>query len=98
MSPTRSVADERGLANCPAIRPTLRPGTPEAVGEHDGHLQDDFQLVADRVGREVVEGLCAVTGLEEKHLTAGGDEHRDSAMRRAGLAGEHEWRERQRAV
>ena len=29
MSPTRSVAADRGLANCPAIRPTLMTGTPE---------------------------------------------------------------------
>ena len=27
--PTSSVGSERGLANCPAIRPTLTTGTPE---------------------------------------------------------------------
>ncbi len=27
-SPTRSVGDDRGLANCPAMRPTLTTGTP----------------------------------------------------------------------
>ena len=29
-SPTRSVSAERGLANCPAIRPTFTTGTPAA--------------------------------------------------------------------
>ena len=48
--PTVSVALERGLANWPAIRPTLTTGTPERVGEGHGHLQDDLELVSDLVG------------------------------------------------
>jgi hypothetical protein len=56
------------LANCPAIRPTLITGTPDGVREGDRHLQDDFQLVTNRVRRAVVERLRAVTGLEEESI------------------------------
>ena len=40
----------------------------EAVGEHDGHLQDDAQLFADVDGGELLEALGAVTGLEEERV------------------------------
>ena len=61
------------------------------VGEHDRHLEDDLQLVADAVGREGVEGLGAVARLEQErlavgHLGEGGGEV-------ARLAGEHERRQ-----
>ena len=83
-----SVSAERGLANWPAMRPTFTIGTPERVGEHDRHLEDDLQPVADAVGGEGVEGLGAVAGLEQEgpavgDLAEGGGEV-------AGLAGEHQ--------
>ena len=65
-----------------------------AVGEDDRHLQDDLQLVADRVGREVVEGLGTVAGLEQERL-AGGDSA-ERASESARLAGKHErWERRE---
>ena len=56
------------MANCPAMRPTFTTGTPERVGEHDRHLQDDLELVADGVGGEGVERLGAVAGLQQERL------------------------------
>ena len=70
-SPTRSVGDERGLANCPAMRPTFTAGHAGSVGEDHRHLQDDLELVPDVVGRELGEGLGAVPGLQEKRLARG---------------------------
>ncbi len=61
---------------------------PGAVGEDDGHLQDEPQLVADDVGREGLEGLGAVAGLEEEGLSVG---HRGQAGGQGPcLAGEHQ--------
>jgi hypothetical protein len=62
-----------------------------AVGQHDGHLQDDAELVSDVVGREFSEALGAVAGLEQKGAAFGdlGERLREVA----GLAGEHERRD-----
>ena len=78
------------MANWPAMRPDLHHRHPGAVGEHDRHLQDDAELVADVVGAEVVEALGAIAGLEQKRppgrdLGQGGGEV-------AGLPGEHQRR------
>ena len=59
-----------------------------AVGQHDGHLENDLELVADAVGGEVVKGLGAVAGLQEegfarRHLGQG-------PLQAAGLSGEDE--------
>ena len=89
---TISVAAERGLANWPAMRPIFSTGTPVRVGEHHGHLQDDLELVADGVGRERVERLCAVAGLQQERLALG--DLGELVGQRTGLAGEHERRQR----
>ena len=57
-----------GLGELTRDAPDLDRGDAAAVGEHDGHLQDDLQLVADRVGGERVERLGAVAGLEHEAL------------------------------
>ena len=61
------------------------------VREHDRHLEDDAQLLADVVGGEVLEALGAVAGLEQERV-AGGDLGQPG-LQRARLAGEHERRE-----
>ena len=72
-----TIADElgrrrAGLGELSGDAADLHDRDTRAVGEHDRHLQDDLQLVADRVGGEVVEGLRAVAGLEHE-CPAGGD-------------------------
>ena len=42
------------------------------IRQHDGHLQDDAQLLADVVGGELLEALGTVAGLEQKGI-AGSD-------------------------
>ncbi len=44
-----SVSAERGLAYCPAMRPTRMIGFFETVQEHEAHLQQDLQLLRDQV-------------------------------------------------
>ncbi len=61
-----SKSAERGLANWPGDAADLHDGHAGAVRQHDGHLEDDFELVADVVGGEVVEGLGAVAGLQDE--------------------------------
>ena len=78
------------------MRPTFTVGTPRAVGEHDRHLQDDLELVADGVGRERVERLRAVAGLEQERLALGARGER--LGERARLAREHERRQRAQLV
>ncbi len=80
-----------GLGELPGDAAHLHDRDARAVGEHDRHLQDDLQLVPDRVGREVVEGLGAVAGLEQEGL-AGGDLAQGPGEP-ARLAGEHERRQ-----
>ena len=85
-------AGERGLANCPAMRPTFTTGTPGRVGQHHRHLQDDLELVPDGVGAELGEGLGAVAGLEEEGLAVGHLGEVPGQL--AGLAGEDQRRQR----
>ena len=68
----------------------------DGVGEHDGHLQDDAQLLSDVVGGELLEALGAVAGLEQEGV-AGGDLG-EFGLQGAGLAGEHERRHRRRSA
>ena len=42
----------------------------DRVGENDGHLQDDFELLSDVVGRELFEALGAVAGLQEERIAS----------------------------
>ena len=63
-----------------------------AVGEHDRHLEDDLELVADAVGREVGERLRAVAGVQQEAVAFG--DARERAAQRARLAREHERRQR----
>ena len=78
------------------MRPTLTTGVPGAVGEHDRHLQDDLQLVPDAVGREVVERLGAVAGLEQEGLP--GRHFGQRLAQCPGLAGEHERGQRRKRL
>ncbi len=84
-----SVSAERGLANCPAMRPTFTTGTPGGVGEHDGHLEDD--LAACRGWRRP-----RTRRRTRRSRRPGGGRPRPSATwpsavgEAAGLAGEHE--------
>ena len=82
------VRRRAGLGELPGDAAHLHHRDAAAVGEDHGHLQDDLELVADAVGGEVVEGLGAVTGLEQEgpalgHLGQG-------AAQGPGLAGEDE--------
>ncbi len=80
-----------GLGELAGDAAELHGRDPGAVGQHDGHLQDDLELVADAVGRERVERLRAVAGLEQERLALGDVPQR--LGQRARLAGEHERRE-----
>ena len=70
----------------------LHRGDAAAVGEHDRHLQDDLELVADRVGRERVERLGAVARLE--HEAASLADRGERVGEAARLAGEDQRRHR----
>ncbi len=60
------------------------------VGQHDGHLQQHPELVADVVGGDAVEGLGAVAALEQERLAPG---HRgELGLELVALAGEHQRR------
>ena len=78
-----------GFGELPGDAPHLDHRDAGAVGEHDGHLEDDPKLVPDGVGREL-EGLGAVTRLQQDgparcHLGQGG-------LQGAGFAGEDQRR------
>ena len=70
-SPRFSVRRGAGLGELPGDAADLDRGDAAAVGEHDGHLQDDLELVADRVRRERVERLGAVAGLQHEAALLG---------------------------
>ena len=59
------------MAAPPAVDAARAGGHARRVRQHDGHLQDDLELVADGVGGERVEALRAVAGLEEERLARG---------------------------
>ena len=61
-----------------------------AVGEHERHLQDHLELVADVVGRELGERLRAVARVEQEAVALG--DARERCAQRARLAREHERR------
>ena len=70
----------------------LHHGDSRRVGEHDGHLEDDPQLVADGIGRELAERLGAVAGLEEERLALG--DAGQLSGQRSGFAGKNQRRKR----
>ena len=81
-----------GLGELPGDAPDLERRNARAVREHERHLQDHLELVADVVGRELGERLRAVAGVEQEALAL-----RDACERRAEracLAREHERRHR----
>ena len=61
-----------GLGELAGDPTDLHDRDPHRVRQHDGHLEDDAQLLPDVVGRELLERLGAVAGLEQER-TAGGD-------------------------
>ena len=86
----RSVADERGFPNWPAIRPTLTTGSvaPQVRTAAIWSRIFSFSRIVDR--REVVERLRAVAGLEQKRATRG--DLGQGLAQSARLAREHERR------
>ena len=60
----------------------------ERVREHDGHLQDDPQLLTDVHRRELLEALGAVAGLQQEGVA--GRHLGERRLQRARLAGEDE--------
>ena len=88
------------LGELPGDAADLHRGDTAAVREHDGHLQDDLELVADGVGGERVERLGAVAGLQHEPALFG--DRGECLGEAAGLAREHERRDlaqrRQRPV
>ena len=87
-SPTALGGAGPGLGELPGDAPDLHDRHAQRVGQHDRHLQDDAQLLPDVVGRELLERLGAVAGLEQERV-AGGDLGQ-RRLQRAGLAGEHQ--------
>ena len=83
---------ERGLANWPAMRPIFTRRHAGAVREHQRHLEDHLELVADVVGRELGERLRAVAGVQQEPVALG--DARERRAQRARLAREHERRHR----
>ena len=77
-----------GLGELAGDAPDLHDRDAHRVRQHDGHLEDDAQLLPDVVGRELLERLGAVAGLQEEGV-AGGDLG-ERGLQRAGLPGEHE--------
>ena len=57
-----------GLGELAGDAAHLHHGDAEGVGEHDRHLQDDLELLPDVDGRERLEALGAVAGLEQEGL------------------------------
>ena len=61
-----------------------------AVRQHDGHLEDHLELVANRVGGEGVERLRAVARLQQERVAGGHGRQRLREL--SSLASEHERR------
>ena len=66
---TISVGEERGFANCPAMLPTPTTGSVARVRQHGRHLQQHLEPLANRGGRDVVERLDAIAGLQEERAS-----------------------------
>ncbi len=67
---SRSSLD-RGFANWPGHPAHLHDRLRRRVGQHDGHLEDRLDPVADLVGSRPREGLRAVTALQQEGVAAG---------------------------
>ena len=80
-------ADAR-LGELPGDASDLDHRHSERIGQHDGHLEDDAQLLTDVDGRELFEALGAVAGLQQEGV-AGGD-MAEGCLQRSRLAGEHQ--------
>ena len=78
--------DGAGLGELPGDAADLHDRHAGAVGEDDRHLQDDLQLVPDRVGGEVGERLGAVARLEQEGLARRPRRPRARVRRRASPA------------
>ena len=78
------------MAYCPAIRPDLHHRHRGGVGQHDRHLQQHPQLVADVVGGHAGERLGAVAALEHERLAA--RDRGDLVLEVVALAREHQRR------
>ncbi len=61
-----------------------------AEGQHDGHLQQHAERVADDVGGEIRKTLGAVAALQHERLALGGE--RQVRLQPPRLAGEHQRR------
>ena len=81
-----SVGDEPRLGELPGDASDLHDRKTCSVGEDDGHLQDDLQLVSDVVGGELSERLGALTGLEHECLTVARPSPANCVNRRASPA------------
>ena len=79
-----------GLRELPGHAADLHDGNADGVGEHDGHLQDDAQLLSNVVGGELIEALGAIAGLEQEGPPGG--HTGEFGLQRPGLAGEHQRR------
>ncbi len=85
-----------GLGELPGDASQLDDRHARAVGENHGHLQDDLELVPDRVGAEVGETLGAVAGMEEKGLAR--RDVRQCPAQVSCFAGEDERRQRRQRL
>src|SRR5256886_10633443 len=56
----------RSLGELAGDPPHLDHRQPGGIGQDDRHLEDDLELVADRVGGEVVEGLGTLARLQDE--------------------------------
>jgi hypothetical protein len=88
--PMVSSSDERGLANWPAMRPTFTTGSAAGVGQHDRHLQQHAEGVADIVGMELGEAFGAVAALQQEGLALG--DLAEAGFQVARFAGKHQRR------
>src|SRR2546430_15773352 len=80
----------RSLGELAGDPPHLDHRQPGGIGQDDRHLEDDLELVADRVGGEVVEGLGTLARLQDEGLTPG--HHAEGLLESPGLPGEDERR------
>mmetsp|Transcript_9099 Transcript_9099/g.37231 ORF Transcript_9099/g.37231 Transcript_9099/m.37231 type:complete len:538 (+) Transcript_9099:2377-3990(+) len=78
------------LGELPRHAPHLDHGRGGAVHEHDAHLQDDAEEVADAIGGEVVKRLGTVAAEEHEAVALGG--RRQPLLQPSHLACEHERR------
>jgi hypothetical protein len=72
------------------MRPTLTTGLTAGKGQHNGHLQEDAEEVANVVGLVLGKALGAVAPLQQKALAFGN--LGQLALQLAGLTGKHQRR------